>query len=210
MTELQEKEQKFREVLKKYLPDKALEYMVTLFMNHKVSLIITRQRKTKLGTFTHKKDTIPVITVNFNLNPMQFLVVLAHELAHFYTWEKNQEKRMQAHGQFWKNEYAAILAQLIKMNIFPDNIRYALIQYVHSNFASTKAKFDMEYVLSKYGTQEKGIIQLVELEDGKIFMYKGRLFQKIYSKKSRCVCVLLNDKLGRKFSFHLLAEVQNV
>ncbi len=210
MIDLQKKEKQFRDVLTKYLPENVMDFVVSLFMSHKVSLVITNKRKTKLGTFTQKKGSIPVITVNHDLNPYQFLIVLVHEFAHFYTWEKNQNKRMPSHGQFWKNEYAELLVGLIKMKIFPDDIRSCLVQFIQSNFASSKAKFEMENILLNYGKQRTDKIKLLELEVERNFIYNGMTFKKLSNRNSRCICIKTNDISDRKYSFHLLVEVQCV
>jgi len=200
-------ETQFRSVLSKYLPEESLDFIVKLFVDNGVSLVVTKSRKTKLGSFIQRKGKVPLITINFNLNPYYFLVVLVHELAHYFSWKKNQNKRVAPHGQQWKNEFGILLKQLIGMRMFPEDLVETILNYINHNFNSTKANFELNYVLSKYQKINDDKILLVDLEDGSEFYYKKKKYRKVITKSSRCHCIKIDDKLNRKYSFHLLTEI---
>ena len=201
-------ELQYRKVLSKYIPEESLDFILQLFVENKVSLTVTKSRKTKLGSFIKKKGETPLITVNFNLNKYYFLVVLVHELAHYFNWKKNQFKRISPHGLQWKKEFENLLRQLIDMKIFPKDIEAVILSDINRNFNSTKAKFELTYILNKYQSGKENVILLVDLEDGKEFLYQNTKYQKIATKNSRCLCIKREDLLNRKYSFHLLTEIE--
>jgi len=202
-------ELQFRKVLSKYIPQEILNFVIQLFVDNGVSLVVTKNRKTKLGSFIRKKGEIPLITVNNNLNKYYFLVVLVHEFAHYFSWKKNKNKRIAPHGQQWKNEFGVLLKQLIDLHVFPEDIVKAVLIYIDSNFNSSKAKFELYFILNKYQDRKENKILLIDLEDGKDFFYNMSKFKKISTKNSRCLCVKMDDAFNRKYSFHLLTEIQD-
>jgi len=197
----------FKENISKYLPPLAVDFFAHLHHNNNVSLTIKYNRKTRLGSFTPRRNRCPLITINYGLNKYYFALVLAHEFAHFFAWQNNKGKRIPAHGQIWKNEYAKILKELLDLNVFPDEIKIAIINAAIANFSSKNANLELDYQLKKIGENKEGKKMLADIEDGSLFTYAGATFQKIETLKSRCRCKRKDKILYNMYSFHLLTEV---
>jgi SprT protein len=143
-------EQAYKIILKKYLPEKAVEPIYSLIVQHKVHLLITRQRKSKHGDFRPPVSGRPHrISVNHNLNPYAFLITFLHELAHQIIWAK-YTNRVMPHGIEWKNAFSELLRPFIDANIFPPEIAENLDKEGYEMFYSTSADASLMRVLKKY------------------------------------------------------------
>lgn len=201
-------ELQFRKILSDYLPQESLNFFVQFFMDNKVSLKITRDRKTRLGCFVRKRTELPLITINNGLNKYFFSIVLAHEIAHYISWQNNKHKRLLPHGKEWKAAYEKLLKELIAIKIFPNDIEDLLHILIDSNFTSSKAEFELNYALKKYQSNKESTVLLKDIADGEEFIYNGVKFKKIKTKTHRCSCVKTGVLLRNTYSFHLLAEVE--
>src|ERR1700730_13644310 len=120
------------EYLQQYLPPASAQLVLQYLHHYKVHLTITRERKSILGDYRHAThDRNHRISVNGNLNKYSFLITLIHELAHLLTFQQ-WGNRVQSHGKEWKNIYAFLLKDFISGNIFPEDIKLALLQSMHN------------------------------------------------------------------------------
>lgn len=201
-------EEKFRKVLTSLLPEGTLDFVVTFFILNNVSLTITRPRSSRFGSFL-LKNRRPVITINNNLTPFHFFIVMLHEMAHYITYRDNHPRKTQPHGQEWKNNFKALIHQTTPLTTLPQPIQQALDNYVAGNFSSTSAKFALNAVLLGQQKPKSGTVKIFELPEGASFLFKSKVFTKQATRRSRCICkrVIEPNKL---YSFHLLTEVEPI
>ena len=113
---------KYHSFFEKYIPGEFLDYVVALMTENPVRFKIVKPRKTKLGDFrVGRKGNLHVITVNNNLNPYSFLITTLHEFAHLVA-HNNFGRRIQPHGQEWKDIYAKMIHPLIESGDLPNDI----------------------------------------------------------------------------------------
>ena len=98
------------DILKKYIPENAVEKVIELLNTYQPQIKISRSRTTKLGDYRPPQGNIKIhrISVNHDLNSYAFLVTLLHELAHLVTWQ-NHKRKAKPHGTEWKNAFKSLL-----------------------------------------------------------------------------------------------------
>ncbi|MFT3901706.1 MAG: SprT-like domain-containing protein [Niabella sp.] len=192
-----------------YLPEGAYEPVMAYLNHYKVHLTIARNRQSVLGDYRHRFDTKHHrISVNGGLNKYAFLITLLHELAHLVTFEKHGN-RVAAHGREWKNVYGQILADFIKLQLFPQDIVDELLRSLQNPGASTCAEEGLQRILRNYDTKKPGHFLVEELPPGAAFATKdGRTFQKGNKRRKRYECVEIST--GRKYLFSGVYEVMMV
>src|SRR4029079_9741632 len=147
--------------LQKFLPPGTYEAVLQYLQFYKVHLTVARDRKSILGDYRHRTHASNHrISVNGNLNKFAFLITLLHELAHLLTFEK-YSNRVSSHGKEWKDIFGQLLARFIENNVFPDDIRHALLQSLHNRAASSCADELLLRTLKKYDVN-KGDLVFVE------------------------------------------------
>jgi hypothetical protein len=149
------------------------------------------------------------ISVNGNLNQYEFLITLLHELGHLLCYEQ-YKNRVDAHGKEWKYLYGALLADFIKLDIFPVDIKKSLKKTVLNPAATANGETALLLVLRRYDKAKKeGMAFVAHIPDGALFeTEKGKRFQKIKKRRIRIECVELST--GHVYSFSGLTEVRVV
>ena len=71
-----------KEILARYIPERALEPAFQLIVKCNVHLKIVNERVTRHGVYRKTPDGRHQITVNSSLNKYRFLITLIHEIAH--------------------------------------------------------------------------------------------------------------------------------
>ncbi|MCR5423149.1 MAG: SprT-like domain-containing protein [Bacteroidales bacterium] len=185
---------RYKTVLGRYLPAEAVEPMFQMLtQDNSVKLHVTRERQSKLGDYRCPQSGHPYheISVNGNINPYFFLLVLLHELAHLNTW-KLHGNRVQPHGREWQGEYARMLAAY--SGLFPVEVRRLIERYVRRlplDRATGRAieqqlrRYDVDYVPGEDLT-------LDDLPLGSMFRLKnGRdiVFRSLEKRRTRYRCV---------------------
>ena len=191
--------------LHNYIPESSLPIIEKWFAPYSFNLKITKKRQTKLGDFRVKhQSTKHQITVNSNLNQYAFLITLTHEFAHLLVWE-NYKKRLQPHGSEWKNQFSALLMELIINQVFPEDIKKVLIEHAKNPAASSVRDVDLTMVLNKYN-QEKEVTYLSEIPLGAyFFIHNKRVFTKGEKRRTRYLCSEIAS--NKKYLVHGSAEV---
>src|SRR5215211_3743546 len=147
--------------LQSYLPPNTYDAVVHYLVLHHVHLTIARERKSILGDYRHRiQGKNHRISVNGNLNPYSFLITLLHELAHLLTFEK-YVNRVQSHGKEWKTIFGQLLEQFIRHDVFPADIKQALMRSLANPSASSCADDVLLRVLRQYD-QKNGELVFVE------------------------------------------------
>jgi hypothetical protein len=204
-----------KEILKRHLPEDAVDDVFHWLQKKKIHLKITRKRTTKLGDYRPPvRYPAHRISVNGDLNTYSFLITFLHELAHLLVFEKYGRTRM-PHGTEWKQEYENLLVYFIDKGVFPADISQTLLSNLGNSKASSNADIGLTKILKKYdknnprNANDTSKVFLEELNEGEKFVYgKNRFFIKLEKRRTRFRCKELST--GRIFIFHPLAEVQPV
>ncbi len=197
-------------VLAKYVPPTTVGLCSSWIVEKNIHLRITRGRATKYGDYKPlEHGQGHHISVNHDLNPFSFLITFTHEVAHLHAFIKYKH-RHEPHGKEWKHEFRLLLNELIQLNIFPEDIESALLNYVRNPAASSCNDHHLHRVLKKYDKQgEKPVIHLEDLEHGTEFSIhqspSGLLFRKGEKRRTRYHCVEVKTK--REYLVSGVAEV---
>lgn len=178
------------ERLQKYLPEGTISFVIPLLLAHKVKLVLTRERASKLGDYRHPHAHHGhTITLNVTLGPYQFLVTLVHELAHLLVWEKHKNQ-VAPHGLEWKQCFGSMMIELAKLEHLPVEFRNALIKSARNPGASSVTDRYLFPVLKQLDPQqysEEGTILLSELTSGNRFIFKGVIYTYVDKRRTRIV-----------------------
>ena len=193
-------------VLRKYVPPKALELCCELIMYYKLNLHIEVERKGRYGDYHPTMDKGNRITVNHNLNPYEFLVTFIHELAHHTNYLKHGNT-VQSHGPEWKQEFKQNMIPFLKDDIFPADIQAPLIRHMKSPKYSHSVDVHLLKALMKHD-KDKNYITLDELKFGDLFKMPGRstiILKKLDVQRTYTNCISVHN--NRMYQVHTLAKV---
>lgn len=167
---------------------------------------ISRSRSSKLGDYTAPFGTQSHrISVNHDLNPYSFLTTTVHEFAHLHTWERHRNN-VKPHGIEWKQEFQRLMVPFLSGNIFPADIREAIVQYMANPAASSCSDTNLARVFRQYDTHEFPLHTVETLPIDTHFALKnGRVFQRGEKIRKRYKC--LEIKTNRMYLFSPVAEV---
>ena len=201
--------QEDKDILRKYLPESAVDMVADAIVRNKIAFKITKARRTKLGDFrAGPKGTQTRISINHNLNPYNFLLTFVHELAHHYVWQQYGRKVL-PHGDEWKRFYKELMQPYLDAGIFPDEIRETIAASVIRGHATDGADVALARGLRTFD-ENKGVtdeVELTKLLDGSYFkIANGRVFQKLHVQRKRYKCVCLSSK--RLYLFSPIAGVK--
>jgi SprT protein len=197
------------EYLQQFIPEGSSQLVMNYLHQYQVHLTVTRERKTVLGDYRNAVDgKNHRISVNGNLNRYAFLVTLIHELAHLVTYIQFGN-RVKAHGKEWKHVYARMLADFLKLGIFPDDIKAAFKESIHDLPASSCADEALTRVLKNYDEKQNGLLLVEQIMEGDFFQTPDkRIFQKGKKLRKRFECIEVETK--RVYLFSPIYEVKAV
>jgi hypothetical protein len=175
--------------LQDFLPPDTYDAVLSYLQHYRVHLTVARERKSILGDYRHRiAGKNHRISVNGNLNQYAFLITLLHELAHLLTFEQ-YGNRVQAHGKEWKNIFSQLLAHFIEKNVFPDDIRQALLSSLHNPAASSCADEKLLRTLRTYDEKPDHLLFVEAVPHGTLFRtHDGRIFRKGEKMRKRFRC----------------------
>lgn len=187
--------------LQQFLPPGTYEPVLQYLHQYKVHLTVARERKSILGDYRHRTHAQNHrVSVNGNLNPYSFLITLLHELAHLLTFEQ-WGNRVSAHGKEWKATFGKLLDQFIRHNIFPEDIKGALLRSLHNPAASSCADEVLLRVLRGYDKKPDGVVFVETVPEGILFStHDGRVFRKGAKMRKRFKCEEVATKKVYLFS----------
>lgn len=193
-------------ILSKYMPEPAVPVIAEWIVRFNFKLKIKRARASKYGDY---RPPLPglnhQITVNNDLNRYAFLITLVHEVAHLLCWERHRNT-VRPHGEEWKNAFKELMRPIMRLNVFPDDVRAAVITYMQDPGASSCSDEHLTRVLKRHD-EKPGVVLLEILPMQSTFIYgKGRRFLKGPKRKSRFVCKEIDT--GREYLFNPLCEVK--
>jgi|JI10StandDraft_1071094.scaffolds.fasta_scaffold179280_1 SprT protein len=196
------------ELLGNYVPEGAAEEVLYFMHTYQIHLKIKRERRAILGDYrpAHggKQHTI---SINGTLNPYHFLITFIHELAHLITY-LNFNGRVAPHGAEWKSCFKTLLQRFVTGNIFPNDIKKALMESLEDMRASTCSDPELYKVLVRYNP-DKGLVMVENLPPGAEFITDNeKRYRVLEKRRTRYVCVEI--RTGRKYLFPGIAEVMPI
>ncbi len=196
-------------IFQKYVPMSAVDDCVDLIVKYHVAITITRERMTKQGDYRaphaghHHR-----ISVNHNLNQYAFLITFIHEIAHLVTFNQHRHKT-EAHGAEWKQNFRHLLIPFLHSNIFPDDIKLALVSYIANPAAATCNDLHLYETLLRYD-KPSDYVFLKDIAHGAFFILKG--YKDVFIRgellRKNFMCRLLNSQ--REYKITPLAQVLQV
>ncbi|SEN18725.1 SprT-like family protein [Mucilaginibacter gossypiicola] len=196
-------------VLEKYLPAEAAPLIARWIDYFKCEFKISRNRNSKFGDYRspyggkgHR------ISVNYDLNPYAFLVTTVHEFAHLHTWNEHKQKA-KPHGTEWKNNFKKMMQPFFEKEIFPADVKKAIINYLDNPAASSCSDLNLYRSLRKYDPpkESEAILTVEKIPLKALFKLKdGRVFRKDEKLRKRFKCTEVATK--RIYLFSPVAEVE--
>jgi hypothetical protein len=198
-----------KQILSSYIPVKAIDSIADIIIGHAVMVKITRSRKRIHGTYRRPTpQQAHRITINHDLNPYLFLITLLHEFAHMHAW---QQKQSLQHNNIWKKCFADLLMQYIDKDIFPSDVKSALINHIPKITSSDFLDIDLTRALLSYNKnceEENDLVFLSDLPVDSCFMHNHKTFIKQKQLRKYFLCKEL--KTNRMYKYHPLAKVKQV
>ena len=177
------------------IPDPALAYVNDKLAEHKIKLLITRNRKTKSGDYRAPFQHLGHrISINGTLNPYAFLIVFLHEVAHLEVWNKHRNKVL-PHGVEWKKTFSQLAFPLMNESVFPIDLLTELVPFFERPPASSSGAHPLARALRRYDQNSEHIKTLEDIPVGTQFkLTDGRIFIKELKQRTRFKCFCLNNK----------------
>jgi SprT protein len=198
---------KIHTILSKYLPSEVVPDLVGWIVRKQIHFTVAEDRKSKLGDYrTPFKGKGHRISVNGSLNKYAFLITFLHEIAHLLTFEEFKN-RVNPHGKEWKRNFQKLVKPYLATEVFPQDIRSALGNYMRNPAAATCRDENLLRILKNYNPDsESGTMFLDDLPDGAFFrMENGKCFRKEYKLRKFIRCVELETR--QTFRVPALVEV---
>lgn len=195
--------------LEPYLPDGSLDAVTALWQKHPFQLKISAPRVTKLGDYRPPRaGKSHRISVNGNLNPYEFLIILLHEYAHLLVYE-NYGPRAAPHGSEWQNSFREVALPFLAAGYFPPAVAREFKDHLQRGQASTSRHLGLKRALAAYNKEEPEkeikLPYLEELPEGAIFAIKKKIFRKGPLARKRYHCTELGT--DAPYLVHPLAAV---
>ncbi len=196
------------DILKKYLPERAVVSCLGLIQSSGVHLKIVNERVTRHGDYRRMPDGRHQITVNASLNKYRFLITLVHEIAHLVAFEK-YGRRIKPHGLEWKQTFQHLMLPFIRPEIFPSKLLPLLAKHFRNPKASSSTDAQLSVALKSFDTEHSDKSYVFELPLGSVFrLYNGKLYKKGNRRVKRYECVEMTT--GKMYLFQPNAEVEPI
>ncbi|HEU4717079.1 MAG TPA: SprT-like domain-containing protein [Bacteroidia bacterium] len=194
-------------ILGKYIPAPAVPLIAEWIYHFDFKLKIKKSRQSRYGDYRPPvRGTNHLITVNNDLNQYAFLLTLVHEIAHLLCFQRHGNN-VKAHGHEWKQAYKELMRPFMRLEIFPHDVRAAIIGYMQNPGASTCSDDNLMRVLKRYDANND-LVHLETLPMYAEFIYNERSFIKGPRVRTRFQC---KEKLSSAvYFFAALAEVKAV
>ncbi|MBO4307972.1 MAG: SprT-like domain-containing protein [Bacteroidales bacterium] len=196
-------EERYKAILGRYLPASAVNPVFCFLNSHSVHFHISRRRSSKLGDYRmpQPRHQYHEISVNGDLSPHLFLLVLLHEMAHLNTFLAFG-REVQAHGYEWQEEYRKLLTQYSNEGHFPAETKDLLAKYTSRIPLNHKAGEELERQLKQIDDPERASkeLRLEDLPIGSLFRIMSRpqiLFRSVEKRRTRYRCI--DEKTGTPY-----------
>ena len=188
-------EEQNKAILRRYLPDSAVEPVFNYIVSNSLHFHISRQRSSKLGDYRmpQPRHQYHEISVNGDLSPHLFLLVMLHEMAHLETF-KVHGRNVQPHGHEWQLQYRNLLIQYYYDGHFPPEIYPQLKKYTARIPLNRAAGNELERRLKEIDNPSvaANVTTLKELPVGTLFRITARpqiLFRSAEKRRTRYRCI---------------------
>ena len=172
-----------------------------------VPVVLARNRRSKHGDFRIPRQGRPAyITINHDLHPVEFLITLAHEIAHFRNWKK-YGRRVRPHGPEWRNAFREMLVEVLKDGLLDGEISAAIADhYFKRKLIGSGSSERLNRLLGKTA-EDSGVLHVADLPEGTRFTLRsGKTFIKGRKLRKRYQCS--ETVSSRIYSVHPMAEVK--
>ncbi len=195
------------ENLEKYIPAKAIPFVVKHLCAQDTLLKITPKRKRVEATYSSPRLPLNrhTITINNDLNEYAFLFTLMHEIAHMKVRIAHQHKPTpKPHGYEWKSIFSTILLEI--MDCFPSDIIIAIENHIQDVAAATCRDKNLYKTFRQY--DKETAIYLDDIPILSFFKIKGDIhtFQKISKIRKNFMCIEISSKLRYRVSGLAIVE----
>lgn len=194
-------------ILAKYIPEAAVPLISDWIFHFDFKLKIRKPRQSVYGDYRPPlQGRNHLITVNRDLNQYAFLLTLVHEIAHLLAHERHG-LRIKPHGEEWKNSFKDLMRPIMRLGVFPDDVRAAIIKYMQDPGASSCSDIHLMRTLKKHDAPN-GLVLLESLPANSVFRYGDKNFVKGVKIRTRFQCKLYGTE--HIYFFAALAEVKVV
>lgn len=181
-----------KEVLKKYLPENAVDAVYELIKTYHVHFKIVNERVTRHGDYRRNLDGTHRITINATLNKYRFLITTIHELAHLVAIQK-YGRGIKPHGIEWKQTFRLLMLPFINPLVFPESILPLVANHFKNPTASSDTDALLSMALKKYDPPSNKVF-VDELPLGSYFkISNGRIFRKGKLRVKLFECTEINN-----------------
>lgn len=191
-----------------YCPTGTISLVNSWLLERDFQLRISRERVSKLGDFRPAGLGKPArISINNNLNPVEFLITFAHELAHYDVY-KRFRKRRKPHGDEWKHQFRNLLNEIIESKALDSDICDAIIRcyFLRERIASSPCII-LRDVLSPENEDKPPVVQ--DIREGETFMLRnGKRFIMGERIRTRYRCKEIST--GKLYTIHPLAVITKI
>lgn len=178
----------YRKVFEKFVPEASVDYCLDLWWHYKFEFKITKGRQTKLGDYRfHSQRKIHIISVNNDLNKYNFLITYIHEVAHLLVYEQHKHS-VDPHGKEWKMQFKKLMLPILTSDVFPSDVLRPLALYLKNPKASSCSDQALMIALHKYEAKAEDVLLLSSLNEGDIFQFQNRKFEKVETRRTRILC----------------------
>ncbi|MDT8309579.1 MAG: hypothetical protein RQ866_08595 [Bacteroidales bacterium] len=172
-----------------------------------ITIKASNPRRSIMGS-CRKRGSHFAVTVNNDLNPYSFLLVLTHELAHVKTFHQYGIRQV-PHGKAWKTTYRLMLLQLLETDLFPEALGKAIRRYASSPQSSILLDNMLTRALSIYDNTEcTDTFFLEDLPLATLFSIGNRVFSRGVRVRTRYKCRDMGN--GRYYLINGVARVQTI
>lgn len=190
--------EKLKTILCPFFHDSIVAYVDRLISLHKVEFNLSKPRKTKLGDYRAiPNKNLFIVTVNNNLNPVQFLITVLHELAHHVTWVKHK-RNVKPHGMEWKQEYQRLFMPVLTNEHIDEQLKRVLARHLKNPKASSYSDVHLNEFLNSNFNESKN--RVIDAPMGKPFILGEKTFVKEKKLRTRFLCTDLGN--NKKYLIH--------
>lgn len=132
------KQHQARDIFDRYVPERAVDYVLAWILTYPFHLTITKGRDSKYGDyrFVPGNPASHHISVNEDLPPQAFLLTYLHEVAHMMV-VRLFPNRVKPHGPEWQNIFSQILQPMLRPDVFDEVVLPAMRKYARKPKASS-------------------------------------------------------------------------
>lgn len=185
-----------------YLPSNTLEQVDNWTQDFNLTILLSKERKSKLGDYRRLRGDAHLITINHSLEPYLFFFVLTHELAHLHTFSI-YGPRVAAHGKEWKHTFRIMLLETLDK--YPESLQLPMQNFARLPKANFMASPDLVKHF-EYNVLAPNEAYIEDLGFDTQFEYRGELFQTLSKLKKNYLCQHIAT--GKKYRFNCLARVK--